>query len=197
VVRAARTYAGKRRQLGFAAGGLYGANHKHKTLRGQENNGGITMLVISRTVRMVMVGRAIHIMMMVVCPTLVMIAGANLDITGEGIGEMYVMMGVINAVHQRDVRLSGQHDGQRHAQNGDRASQRDKTSAQLRLTSGGPTRRKHWQFSTVEAPGNVTGIGSAALPWVLTFSYLRVLASIAGESLVVRWHKSGQPRAFQ
>ena len=91
MVRAARTYAGKRWQLGFAAGGLYGANRKHKTLRGQENNGGITMLVIGRTVRMVMVGRGIRIMMMVVCPTLVMIAGANLDITGEGIGEMYVM----------------------------------------------------------------------------------------------------------
>ena len=83
------------------------------------------MLVIGRTVRMVMVGRFIPIIVMVVYPTLVMIAGAKLHITGQRIGEMNVMMGVIDAVHQRDVRLPGQHDGQRHAQNGHRASQRD------------------------------------------------------------------------
>ena len=69
------------------------------------------MLVIGRTVRMVMIGRIIRIVMMVVCPTLVMIAGAKLDITGEGIREMNVMMGVIDPVHQRDIRLSGQQDG--------------------------------------------------------------------------------------
>ena len=125
MVRAARTYAGKRWQLGFAAGGLYGANCKYEALRGQENNGRITMLVIGWTARMVMVGRFIPIMVMVMCRALVMIAGANLDIAGQRIGEMNVMMGVIDAVHQRDVRLPGQHDRQRHAQNGYRASQWD------------------------------------------------------------------------
>jgi hypothetical protein len=78
---------------------------------------------------------------------------------------MQVMMGVIDAVHQRDVGLPGQHDGQRHAQNGHRASQRDKAlTTQLRLDFGSPTRRKHWQFSTVEDPGNAKGrrLGLAA-----------------------------------
>jgi len=94
-------------------------------LGSQENNGGIAMLMIGRALRVMMIGRRIGIMVMVVRPTPVMIADAKLDITGEGIREMNVMMGVIDAVHQRDVRLSGQHNGQRHAQNGYRASQRD------------------------------------------------------------------------
>ena len=74
---------------------------------------------------------------------LVMITEAKLHIASQRIGEMNVMMGVIDAVHQRDIRLSGQHDGQRQAQNGYRASQRDKAlTAQLRLAFGGPSRRK-------------------------------------------------------
>ena len=169
MVRAARTYAGKRWRLGFAAGRLYRANRKHEALRGQENNGGIAMLMIGRTVRMVMVGRGIRIMVMVVCPALVMIAGAKLDITGQRIGEMNVMMGVIDAVHQRDVGLPGQHDGQRHAQNGDRASQRDKAlTAQQRLAFGSPSRRKRWQFSTVQDPGNAGSNVSVLLAQALT-----------------------------
>ncbi len=158
MVRAARTYAGKRWQLGFAARRLDWANRKYEALRGQENNRGIAMLMIGRAVRMVMIGRVIPIMVMMVCRALVMIAGAKLDITGQRIGEMNVMMGVIDAVHQRDIRLSGQHNGQRHAQNGDRASQRDKAlTAQLRLAFGNPSRRKRWQFSTVQDTRNVRG----------------------------------------
>ncbi len=142
MVRAARTYADECRRLAFAARRFHRANCKQKTLRGQENNGGIAMLVIGRTVRMVVVGCRIRIMV-VVCPTLVMITEAKLQITSQRIGEMNVMMGVIDAVHQRDIRLSGQHDGQRHAQNGYRALQRDKAlTAQLRLAFGGPSRRK-------------------------------------------------------
>ena len=112
-------------------------------MRGQENNGGITMLMIRWSIRMMMASRGIPIMVVVVCPTLVMIAAAELDITSQSIGEMHVMMGMIDAVHQRDIRLSGQHDGQGHAQNGYRASQRDKAfAAQLRLAFGGPNRRE-------------------------------------------------------
>jgi hypothetical protein len=155
VVRAAWTYTGKRGRLGLAAGGLHRANRKHETLRGQENNGGIAMLMIGWSIRMMMAGRIISIMVVVVRPTLVMIAAAELDITGQSIGEVQVMMGVIDAVHQRDVRLSGQHDSKRHAQNGHRASQRDKAlTTQLCLAFGSSTRRKRWQFSTVEDPGN-------------------------------------------
>jgi hypothetical protein len=55
------------------------------------------MLMVGRTVRMVMIGRCIRIMM-VVCPTLIMIAGAKLHITGQRVGEMNVMVGVIDAV---------------------------------------------------------------------------------------------------
>ena len=155
MVRAAWTYAGKRWRLGFAARGLHRANRKHEALCGQENNGGVAMLMIGRSVRMMMAGRGIPIMVVVVCPTLVMIAAAELDITGQSIGEMQVVIGVIDAVHQRDVRLPGQHDSQRHAQNGHRASQRDKAlTAQLCLAFGSPTRRKRWQFSTVGDPGN-------------------------------------------
>ncbi len=77
MVRAARTYADECRRLAFAARRFHRANCKQKTLRGQENNGGIAMLVIGRTVRMVVVGCRIRIMV-VVCPTLVMITEAKL-----------------------------------------------------------------------------------------------------------------------
>ena len=110
MVRPARIYADERRRFAFAARHLCGANRKHDALRGQENNGGIAMLVIGRTVRMVMIGRGIPIMV-VVRPTLVMITEAQLHITSQSIGEMNVMMGVIDPVHQRDIRLSGQQDG--------------------------------------------------------------------------------------
>ena len=102
------------------------------------------------------VGRraAAVIVMMMVHPALVMITGAELHITGKRIGKMNVMVRVLDAVHQCDISLPGQHDGQRHAQNGDRASQRYKASAQRRLAFGNPTRRERWQFSTVQDPGN-------------------------------------------
>jgi hypothetical protein len=101
MVWGARTYAGECRRFGFAARCLYRANRKHDALRGQEDNGGIAMLMIGRTLRVVMVGGGIRIMvMMVVCPTLVMTANTRLDIAGEGIGEVNVMLGVIDTVHQ-------------------------------------------------------------------------------------------------
>jgi hypothetical protein len=156
MIRAAQTYAGERRRFGLASRRLYRANREHDALRSQEDNCGIAMLMVGGTVRVVMVGGRTRIMMvMVMCLTLVMIAGARLDIAGERIGEMNVMLGVIDPVHQRDVRLSGQHGSQRHAQNGNRASQRKKASTQQRLALGNPSRRKRWQFSTVEAIGNV------------------------------------------
>jgi len=165
VVRAAWTYAVKRRQFGFAARGLYRANRKHEAMRGQENNGGIAMLMIGWSIRMMMAGRIISIMVVVVCPTLVMIAPAELDITGQGIGEMQVMMGVIDAVHQRDVRLSGQHDSQRHAQNGHRASQRDKAlTTQLCLALGSPTRQNAGNLAQLRTPATPGSTGSVLLP---------------------------------
>jgi hypothetical protein len=81
VVRAAGTYTGKRWRLGFAAGALRRANCKHEALSGQENNGGIAMLMIRWSIRMMMAGRGIPIMVVVVRPTLVVIAAAELDIT--------------------------------------------------------------------------------------------------------------------
>ncbi len=104
------------------------------------------MLMIRCSMRVV-IGGGICVMVMVVHGALLMIAGAKLDVAGERIGEVNVVMDVVDAVHQRDVGLSGQHDGERHAKDGDRASQRDKPSAQLRLTFGGPTRRKRWNLA--------------------------------------------------
>jgi hypothetical protein len=100
-------------------------------LRRQENNGGITMVMTYLAVRA-----------MVVMVALAASAAAILQVACENIRKMSVVMGVIDAVHQRDIRLSRQHDGQRHAQNGDRASQRDKAlTAQLRLAFGSPSHR--------------------------------------------------------
>jgi len=143
MIRTARAYARIGQWLGFAAGRRYRANRKDDALRRQEDDCGIAMLMIGRTVRMVMVGRGIAIMVMVVDPALVMIPAAKCHVAGQGIGEMNMVMGVVDAVHQRDVGLSGQHDGHRHAQDGNRASQRNKAvTAQQRLASRQPNPAK-------------------------------------------------------
>src|SRR2546430_2764721 len=98
MIRAARTYASERRRLGFAACCRQRANRKHDALRGQENDGGIAMLMIRWSVRVV-VGCGIRAMMMVMHATLFMISGAKLDIAGERIGEMNMVMGVVDPVH--------------------------------------------------------------------------------------------------
>jgi hypothetical protein len=115
---------------------------------------------------MMMAGRGISIMVVVVCLTLIMIAAAELDITSKSVGEMQVVIGMIDAVHQRDIRLPGQHDSQRHAQNGHRASQRDKAlttqlyasllAAQLAENAGNLA-----QLSTPATPGST---GRVLLP---------------------------------
>jgi hypothetical protein len=166
MIRTARAYARIGQWLGFAAGRRNRANRKHEALGGQENNSGVAMLMIGWTVRMVMVGCGIRTMVMVVYAALVMIAAAKLHVAGQRIGEMNVILRVVDAVHQRDVGLPRQHDGQRHAQYGDRASQRNKAvTIQQRLASGSPSRRKRWQFSTVQDPRNVRAsfprVGSA------------------------------------
>ena len=43
---------------------------------------------------------------------------------GERIGEMGMIVRVIDPIHQRDERLSRQHGGKHHAEDGDHASQR-------------------------------------------------------------------------
>ena len=48
---------------------------------------------------MMMAGRRISIMV-VVRPTLVITAAAELDITSQSVGEMQVVIGMIDAVHQ-------------------------------------------------------------------------------------------------
>jgi len=54
-------------------------------------------------------------------------------VAGERIGEMGVMMRVVQAVHQRDIGLPGQHKGERHAEHGYDAANRGKPVLKQRV----------------------------------------------------------------
>jgi len=56
----------------------------------------------------------------------------------ERIGEVHVVLRMFDTVHQRDIGLAGEHHRQRHAEDGDRPSERDVSAeAQLDLAPGG------------------------------------------------------------
>jgi hypothetical protein len=59
--------------------------------------------------RVIVIGRSTVMPMVMMKSALVVTASAELDIAGEGIGKMGVVMGVIDSVHQGDVALPRQH----------------------------------------------------------------------------------------
>lgn len=149
-----RAEAHKRERFGFATRCGNRVSRQHEGLRGEEHQRGIAMMMRKRMLRRV-----------VVIGANVECAVARLDITGERIGEVNMMMRMFDAIHDSDIGLCRQDGTERHAKDGDRASQRNKASAQRRLAFGGPSRRKRWQFSTVQDPGNAREhrLGPAAL----------------------------------
>ena len=81
------------------------------------------MLMIGRIVRRMIVRQMVRIALMMIAARIVDVA-AKLDAACERVGKMHVMLRMLDAVHQRDVGLPGQHDGERHADDGDPASNR-------------------------------------------------------------------------
>ena len=137
MVRATRTYARERAWLYGATRVREGANRKNEILCRQENDTDIAMLVARVGARMVVIGGTAIMMMVVVRAALIVIAAAELDIARERIGEMDVVMGVIDTVHQGDKGLPGQHHGQRHAHHGDGASRKIVSSMVQNHLAGG------------------------------------------------------------
>ena len=103
MVRAARAYAGECRRFAFAARRLYRANRKHDALCREKHDRRVAMLMTGGIMRMVIgncAAAGIVMVMVVVCPALVMIPAAKLHVAGQRIGEMNVMLRVVDAVHQ-------------------------------------------------------------------------------------------------
>ena len=130
---------------GLAARGRDGARRQHKALRCEKNDSRIPVLVrrnigvmIRCHIGVVMMMRSSAVAMaMVVCTAVSQTA----YVAGERIGEMDVVMRVIQTIHQRDVGLPRQHESQRHAEHGDHASKRGKSlPVQYDLVSGIRTR---------------------------------------------------------
>jgi hypothetical protein len=107
MIGAARAYADERRWHSSAANRRYGASYQDKALRGQKHNCGVAVLVVGRILRVLMtVGRTMGVMMVVghIASIVVMrpalVAGAELHVARKGIGEMRVMVSVVDAVDQ-------------------------------------------------------------------------------------------------
>ena len=62
------------------------------------------------------------IMVVMMRAALIVAADAKSDIAGQWISEVNVMMGMVDAVHQRDIRLARKHDCEGHADHGHAAS---------------------------------------------------------------------------
>ncbi len=127
MIGTARAYADKRRRFGFATIRRYRTNDQHKALCREKYDGGIAMLVVGWA--MLVVGRAMRVVMIVGCVARIvvmvrpaLVANTKLHVASKRIGEMRVMVRVVDAVHQRDIGLARQHDRERHAQDGDRCS---------------------------------------------------------------------------
>ena len=82
--------------------------------------------MVGRTLRViVMMAGVLHAMVMMMMAAIACCSTANLQIPGERIGEMKMMVRVLDAIHQRNIGLAGQHHGERHAEDGNRALQPD------------------------------------------------------------------------
>lgn len=97
------------------------------------------MVVIGGGVRVVIMvmmrSGAIRVLVCVRMVLQIAVSQAIADVAGERIGEMGMMMSVVQAIHQRDVGLPRQHERQRHAEHGDSIAKRDKTLPMQRKAS--------------------------------------------------------------
>jgi len=146
VIRTEQGNAGQRRQLSCAALRRNGAHCQNEILHGKKYNGCIAVLMIDGTVRM-MIARTMRVAVRDILPAMMMPVRAvcvvlgnvlrsvvfvmsryvailmrrrGLNIPCKGIGKMCMMVGVVDTVHEGDIRLPRQHDGQRHANHGDK-----------------------------------------------------------------------------
>jgi hypothetical protein len=98
---------------------------QHKALLNQEDDSRIPVLMVGGIVRMGVVRRTEVVMMRAILRIMMMLMRVRivgqryLNIAGERIGEMRMVMGMVDTIHQRDIGLPRQHDRQRHADQGD------------------------------------------------------------------------------
>src|SRR4051812_13762391 len=99
MIGAARAYARESPRLRFATRGGNRANRKDENLRCQKDDAYIAMLMAGSAG--VIVIRFPAIMMVVMMrAALVVIATAELDVARQRIGEMHMVMSVVDPVHQ-------------------------------------------------------------------------------------------------
>ena len=78
------------------------------------------MLMIGGTLRVIMMmGKRVLRAVVMMMAARACRSAANLQIARERIGEMNVMVRVLDAVHERNIGLAGQHHRERHADHGD------------------------------------------------------------------------------
>jgi hypothetical protein len=110
MIGAARIETHKGRRLGFAVRCRDRVGWQHEALRGKKHQGGIAVMMRKRIVCVVVVSaNGIR-------------AAAILYIACERIGKVNVMMRMLDAIHDSDIRLRRQNEGERHAKKGDRSS---------------------------------------------------------------------------
>jgi len=172
MIRAARAERHKRHVPGLAACLGHGAGRQHKALGGKKNNRRIAIVLMRRCIGIMVVGGRVRVVVMVVCAhTLIMFVCVRMllrpaasraiaYVPGERIGEMAVMMRVIQAVHQRDVGLPGQHERKRHAEHRDSAPKRGKSlPVQHSLVRDHRDRRQHLShMATAGQPSDLLSI---------------------------------------
>jgi len=161
MIRAARIEGRKRHgpelatRLGHRTGG------QHKTLGSKKNDRGITIVLMRRCIGIMVIGGRVRVVVVVcartikvfVCVRMMLRPAAShaiADVAGERIGEMAVMMRVIQAVHQRDVGLPRQHERKRHTEHRDSAPKRGKSlPVQQSLMRGHKDRSRHLSHMAV------------------------------------------------
>jgi len=117
---------------------------------------------MGRDAGMIMIGRNAGLVMVMRCSVAVRMgmmrrltaSRAIADVARQRIGEMGVVMGVIQTIHQRNVGLPGQHEGERHAKHGDGMSNRGKSS---------PSHMGLWLRPKGRLPGNLAQLGASAI----------------------------------
>ena len=131
----------------FGAHGGHCASRQNKALRREKNDSGIAAMLMPRSIGMVVIGGGVRFLAMrmraramdvLVCVGMLLrttVSQAIADVSGERIGEMGMMMRVVQAVHQRNVGLPRQHERQRHAEHGDSTAKQDKTLPMQRKAS--------------------------------------------------------------
>ena len=110
MIGAARAYAREGPRLRFATRGGNRANRKDENLRCQKDDADIAMLMAGISAGVIVIRFPAIMMMVMMRPALVVIAAAELNVARQRIGEMHMVLSVVDPVHQRDVGLGRQHD---------------------------------------------------------------------------------------